>query len=71
MVFLPTITIVPLLWFRRTSGIVGGVLLGVLELLTAAYVSSVYKDVVAFLVLVGALLVLPHGLFGERVGERA
>jgi branched-chain amino acid transport system permease protein len=51
--------------------LVGGVLLGVLELLTAAYVSSVYKDVVAFLVLVGALLVLPHGLFGERVGERA
>ena len=51
--------------------LVGGVLLGVLEVLTSAYVSSVYKDVVAFLVLVAALLVLPHGLFGERVGERA
>ena len=49
----------------------GGVLLGVLEVLTSAYVSSVYKDVVAFLLLVAMLLVLPQGLFGERVGERA
>ena len=51
--------------------LVGGVLLGVLEVLTSAYVSSVYKDVVAFLLLVAMLLVLPQGLFGERVGERA
>jgi branched-chain amino acid transport system permease protein len=51
--------------------LVGGVLLGVLEVLTSAYVSSVYKDVVAFLLLVAMLLVLPRGLFGERVGERA
>jgi branched-chain amino acid transport system permease protein len=51
--------------------LVGGVLLGVLEVLTGAYVSSAYKDVVAFLVLVGTLLLLPHGLFGERVGDRA
>jgi branched-chain amino acid transport system permease protein len=49
----------------------GGILLGVMEVLTAAYVSSVYKDVVAFLVLVVMLLVLPRGLFGERIGERA
>ena len=51
--------------------LVGGVLLGVLEVLTGAYVSSAYKDGVAFLVLVGTLLLLPHGLFGERVGDRA
>jgi branched-chain amino acid transport system permease protein len=49
----------------------GGVLLGLIEVLTAAYVSSVYKDVMAFLVLVVVLLVLPRGLFGERIGERA
>lgn len=51
--------------------LVGGVLLGVIEVLTAAYVSSVYRDVVAFLVLVVVLLVLPRGLFGDRIGERA
>jgi branched-chain amino acid transport system permease protein len=51
--------------------LVGGVLLGVIEVLTAGYVSSVYKDVVAFLLLVVVLLVLPRGLFGERTGERA
>jgi branched-chain amino acid transport system permease protein len=49
---------------------VGGVLLGLVEVLTAAYISSAYKDVVAFAVLVIMLLVLPRGLFGEPVGER-
>ena len=51
--------------------LVGGVFLGVIEVLTAAYVSSAYKDVVAFALLVVVLLVLPHGFFGERAGERA
>jgi len=51
--------------------LVGGVFLGVIEVLTAAYVSSAYKDVVAFALLVLVLLVLPHGFFGERIGERA
>ena len=50
--------------------LVGGVLLGLVEVLTAAYISSAYKDVVAFAVLVIMLLVLPRGLFGEPVGER-
>jgi len=51
--------------------LVGGVFLGVIEVLTAAYVSSAYKDVFAFALLVVVLLVLPHGFFGERIGERA
>jgi branched-chain amino acid transport system permease protein len=50
--------------------LVGGVFLGMVEVLTAAYVSSVYKDVVAFGLLVVVLLVLPRGLFGEPIGER-
>ena len=51
--------------------LVGGVFLGIVEVLTAAYVSSAYKDAVAFALLVVVLLLLPHGFFGERIGERA
>lgn len=51
---------------------VGGMLLGVVETLTAAYVplGSAYRDAVAFAVLVAILWVRPQGLLGLRVGER-
>ena len=49
----------------------GGVFLGVLELLTAFFISSHYKDVFAFLLLILILLVRPEGFFGEKVGEKA
>ncbi len=53
------------------GAIVGGLFLGVVEILAAGYISSYFKDVVAFVVLLVVLLVVPRGLFGERVGERA
>jgi branched-chain amino acid transport system permease protein len=34
-------------------------------------VPSEYRDVFAFLVLVGVLVLRPSGLMGERVAERA
>jgi len=49
------------------GAIVGGVALGLLESLGAAYVSSVWKDTIAFLVLLLVLFVRPHGLFGKAV----
>lgn len=49
----------------------GGVFLGVLEVLTAFYVSSHYKDVFAFFLLILILLVRPEGFFGENVEEKA
>lgn len=52
------------------GAVAGGLLVGLLEALGAGYVSSGYKDAVAFLVILGVLLVLPQGLFGRRGVER-
>ncbi len=48
------------------GAIVGGYLLGVLEAMAIAYVSSAYKDVFAFAVLIIILAVRPTGLFRGR-----
>ncbi len=53
------------------GAILGGLTLGLVETFGAAYVSVVYKDAFAFVLLVGFLLLRPHGIFGEKVGEKA
>ena len=53
-----------------TGALVGGLLLGVIEALTAGYVSSAYKDAVAFVLLLLVLIFMPRGLFGRKVAER-
>jgi branched-chain amino acid transport system permease protein len=47
------------------GAIVGGLSLGLLESLGAAYVSSAWKDTIAFLVLLLVLFVRPTGLAGK------
>ena len=44
----------------------GGVLLGVCEILGASYVSSLYKEAIVYLIIIGFLLFRPEGLFGKR-----
>ena len=46
---------------------VGGIIIGVLEALAIAFISTKYKDAVTFLLLMGILLVRPTGLFGSLV----
>lgn len=48
----------------------GGILLGLVESLGAAYLSSEYKDAYAFGVLIAVLLIRPSGLFGQRREEK-
>ncbi|HEY1475824.1 MAG TPA: branched-chain amino acid ABC transporter permease [Pseudolabrys sp.] len=53
------------------GAIVGGLALGLIETLGAAYVSVPFKDGFAFLLLFIFLLVRPQGLYGERISEKA
>ncbi|MBI5406532.1 MAG: branched-chain amino acid ABC transporter permease [Nitrospirae bacterium] len=52
------------------GAVMGGFLLGILESLGAAYISSEYKDAFAFIVLILILILKPTGLLGERVPEK-
>ena len=52
------------------GAMLGGVILGVAETLAAAYISSEYKDIVAFGLLVLILLFRPTGLLGKPEVEK-
>ena len=52
------------------GAILGGLILGVAETLAAAYISSRYKDIVAFSLLVLILLFRPSGLLGKPEVEK-
>jgi branched-chain amino acid transport system permease protein len=43
---------------------IGGLLIGVAELMTAGYLSSDYRDAITFVILIVILLVRPQGLLG-------
>jgi branched-chain amino acid transport system permease protein len=48
------------------GAIIGGLALGLIESLGAGYLSSAYKDVFAFIIILAALIFLPDGLAGRR-----
>jgi branched-chain amino acid transport system permease protein len=50
------------------GAVLGGVGLGLLESLSAGYLSSAYKDVTAFVVLLLVLFIRPRGLLGRPAG---
>ena len=52
------------------GAMVGGLLLGVIETLVTGYLSSTYRDAIAFVILVVILLYRPTGLFGAPQTEK-
>jgi branched-chain amino acid transport system permease protein len=52
------------------GAVVGGILIGMFEALAAGYLSSNYKDAVAFLIILVVLVAIPQGLFGRAKIER-
>jgi branched-chain amino acid transport system permease protein len=52
------------------GAVAGGLLLGVLESLGAGLISSEYKDVLAFLILLTVLFFKPTGMFGKRISRK-
>ena len=47
------------------GAVIGGLVLGITEALAAGFLSSAYKDVIAFVVMITVLLVRPQGLMGK------
>lgn len=52
------------------GAMVGGILLGVIEILAKGYISSQLADAIVFAVLIIVLLVKPTGLFGKEIQEK-
>lgn len=52
------------------GAMIGGILLGVIEILGKAYISSQVADAIVFSVLIIVLLVKPTGLFGRNIQEK-
>jgi branched-chain amino acid transport system permease protein len=52
------------------GAVIGGLLLGLFEAFAAGYISSQYKDAVAFLIILIVLFAMPRGLFGPAPVER-
>jgi branched-chain amino acid transport system permease protein len=52
------------------GAIAGGLILGVVEAMTAGYVSSAYKDAMPFVLILLILFFRPQGLFGKKTTDR-
>lgn len=52
------------------GALIGGILLGVIEILGRAYISSQLSDAIVFAVLIIVLLVKPSGILGKQVHEK-
>jgi branched-chain amino acid transport system permease protein len=52
------------------GALVGGILLGVLENLSGFYISFAFRDLIAFIIMIGVLVIKPSGLLGKQVVRR-
>ena len=52
------------------GAILGGLLLGVIEQFSGVYLPDGFKDAMAYIVLIGVLILWPRGLLGEAHGRR-
>ena len=52
------------------GALIGGILLGIIEIFAKAYISTQLSDAIVFAVLIVVLLVKPTGLLGKKVSEK-
>ena len=48
------------------GAMVGGILLGIVETMVSAYISTGYRDAISFTILIVVLLFMPNGMFGKK-----
>ena len=56
--------------FPVPGAIIGGILLGIIEIFSKAYISTQLSDAIVFAVLIVVLIVKPDGLLGKHVSEK-
>ena len=52
------------------GAMLGGILLGVIEIFAKAYISTQLSDAIVFAVLIVVLLIKPAGLLGKKIREK-
>ena len=52
------------------GAMIGGILLGIIEIFSKSYISSALSDAIVFAVLIIVLLVKPTGLLGKKITEK-
>lgn len=52
------------------GAVIGGFIIGVLEALVAGYISSGYRDAIAFAVLIIILIIRPQGILGKKISHK-
>ena len=48
------------------GGLLGGIIIGILECIVAGVLGATYRDAVSFVILIVILIFLPSGLFGKK-----
>jgi len=52
------------------GAMIGGLIMGISEYMVVGYISSTYRDAIAFVILIIVLLIKPAGLLGRNVAEK-
>lgn len=52
-----------------TGAMIGGLIIGMVEIFGAGYISGEYKDVFAFIILISVLYFKPTGIMGENIDD--
>jgi branched-chain amino acid transport system permease protein len=52
------------------GAVIGGLVMGIAEVMVVGYLSPTYRDAIAFVLLIVILLVRPAGILGKNVAEK-
>ena len=52
------------------GAMLGGILLGIIEIFSKAYISTQLSDAIVFAVLIVVLLIKPAGMLGKQIREK-